>query len=113
MRRQTGSHHCFSAYAAEQAFQRLANTYPGTNILTVTHGGLICNVLARWLGTGPDEWREWEPHNCAITILERNDDVWWPIMVNDINHLPEDATANEDKSVYSVNEDQSVSARDG
>lgn len=87
---------------AEQAFLALANDYPGSTVLAVSHGGLICNVLARWLGNGPQDWRNWEPHNCAVTILEQSGDAWRPILVNDISHLPPDARFDEDKSVYTV-----------
>ena len=87
---------------AEQAFWDIARHHPGATILAVTHGGLICNVLARWLGEGPQDWRNWEPHNCAVTILEQEDDLWAPRLVNDISHLSPHARFDEDKSVYAA-----------
>ena len=89
----------------------LADRHLGETVLIVTHGGLICNVLARWLGEGPQDWRNWEPHNCAITMLARatNDAAggWTPTLVNSIQHLPAAARTTEDKSVYAVAEAQS------
>lgn len=83
-----------------QTLHQLITLYPTQTVLAVTHGGVICNALAAWLGTGPDDWRNWEPHNCAITMLERAHDQWQTVMVNDISHLPPDAIVQADSSVY-------------
>jgi probable phosphoglycerate mutase len=73
---------------AETVVQRIVQRHPGQVVLVVTHGGVICNVLANWLGKGPADWRNWEGHNCAITVLESLGDGWRGIMVNDTSHLP-------------------------
>lgn len=73
----------------------LAAAHPGQTILVVTHGGLICNVLATWLGGGPDEWAQWDPHNCAISILHLVDQRWQGLAVNAITHLPPEAIVTE------------------
>ena len=83
-----------------QALQQLVALHPAQTVLAVTHGGVICNALAAWLGTGPDDWRNWEPHNCALTVLERVGEQWQPIVVNDISHLPAEAIVQADTSVY-------------
>jgi broad specificity phosphatase PhoE len=84
---------------AVAALQNLTNRHPGQTILAVTHSGVICTVLATWLGGHPEDWQHWEPHNCAITILRANDDGWQPILVNDVSHLPVEVIVN-DKPVY-------------
>ncbi len=71
-----------------EALQRLVQQHAGQTVLVVTHGGVICNVLATWLGAGPDAWRDWDPHNCAISILRWDGRHWQPLSVNDISHLP-------------------------
>lgn len=78
----------------------LAALHPGATVLIVTHGGVICNVLAAWLGRGPEDWRNWEPHNCAITLLQSGSMAWQGLLVNDISHLPTDAIATHDGEAY-------------
>ncbi len=73
---------------------RLADAHPGQTVLVVTHGGFLSNLLGAWLEGRPGDWRRWDPHNCAISVLRRSaagDDRWQPILVNDTSHLPEDA----------------------
>ncbi len=73
----------------------LAANHPSQTVLIVTHGGVICNVLATWLGDGPADWRRWEPHNCAISILERDSERWAGVLINDASHLPAEAVVEE------------------
>lgn len=80
--------------------QHLAAQHPAATVLIVTHGGVICNVLAAWLGSGPEDWRHWEPHNCAITLLQGEGTQWQGLLVNDISHLPVDAIATHDGEAY-------------
>jgi broad specificity phosphatase PhoE len=83
----------------ERAVQSLVNRHPGQTILIVSHGGLIGNLLTRWLGDSPEDWRRWDPPNCSITILEKavtpSGAAWNPVLVNDVSHLPEDIRAGE------------------
>lgn len=92
------SPHTFNRRAVS-VIRALADAHPAQTVLIVTHGGLICNVLATWLGAGPGDWRRWEPHNCAITILQAREGEWQASLVNDISHLPP-ATVVEDTPVY-------------
>jgi broad specificity phosphatase PhoE len=85
---------------AVAAFEHLADLHPEQTLLAVTHGGLISNTLATWFGTGPADWRRWEPHNCAISILKSEAGKWQALMVNSIGHLPAEAIAQNDSSVY-------------
>ena len=80
--------------------QHLAALHPRATVLIVTHGGVICNVLAAWLGHGPEDWRNWEPHNCAITLLQGEGTQWQGVLVNDISHLPTDAISTHDGEAY-------------
>lgn len=65
----------------------LAERHPDETLLVVGHGGFICNVLSVWLGNGSDEWRKWEPYNCAITIVAGQPHAWQGLLVNDTAHL--------------------------
>ena len=78
---------------AVETVQTLADQYPGETLLLVTHGGVICNVLATWIGDGPQDWQSWDPHNCAISMLQLDGDAWRAVMVNDISHLPANTVA--------------------
>jgi broad specificity phosphatase PhoE len=88
------SPHTFNQRAVKTVSELVAN-HPGKTVLIVTHGGVICNVLATWLGDGPADWRRWEPHNCAISILEQADDHWRGVLINDTGHLPANAVVEE------------------
>lgn len=87
---------------ATAVVERLAKRHPGQVILVVTHGGIICNALANWIGDGPEDWRRWDPHNCAITMLVRDGDIWKAVFVNDIGHLPPEAIDDE----FTINGDE-------
>jgi probable phosphoglycerate mutase len=82
------------------ALRRLAERHPGQTVLAVTHGGLICNALATWIGDGPDDWRRWEPHNCAVTILTWDGQNWQALLVNDASHLPPETLVEQEPPVY-------------
>lgn len=66
---------------------RLSNAHPEETLLIVTHGGVISNLLAQWLGDGPQDWSRWDPVNCAISILDSVDNDWRAVLVNDMSHL--------------------------
>lgn len=82
------------------ALSRITDEHSGETTIVVTHGGFIANVLAGWLGSGPQEWRKWEAHNCAITVLEKTEDGWRGVEINDIRHLPAEAVKHPDYSAY-------------
>jgi len=78
-----------------QTVQTLAEKHPGETLLLVTHGGVICNVLATWVGDGPQDWQLWDAHNCAISVLQWDGEKWHALLVNDISHLPSDAVVTQ------------------
>jgi len=87
-------------------FHALAAEHPNETVLTVTHGGVISNLLTNWLGGDPRDWREWEAPNCSISVLAPDENGGWQaLMANDISHLPLDARFEEDSSIYAVDED--------
>ncbi len=86
--------------AALAAAKRIAHDHAGETVLLVTHGGFICHVLASWIGEGPADWQNWEPHNCSIAILRADGASWQGVTVNDISHLPEAAIQLHDTSAY-------------
>jgi probable phosphoglycerate mutase len=73
---------------AVRALSALAARHPGQTSLIVTHGAFISSVLATWLGGDPRRWRDYDPPNCAVTILVLEEEGWRGDLVNDISHLP-------------------------
>jgi 2,3-bisphosphoglycerate-dependent phosphoglycerate mutase len=80
---------------AEAAAQAIVDRHPGATVVAVAHGGIIGAVLDAWLGGGVGEWARWEPHNCAVSVLEFDGQRWKGLVVNDISHLPADAREDE------------------
>jgi probable phosphoglycerate mutase len=73
---------------ATQALAELAARHSGLNVLVVTHGAFISSVLATWLSGDARNWRSFDPHNCAISVLIKVEEGWRGELVNDISHLP-------------------------
>jgi broad specificity phosphatase PhoE len=85
---------------AVQALADLAARHPGESVLVVTHGAFISSVLATWLGADPRNWRAYDAHNCAITVLVQGEGGWQADRVNDISHLPLTARADYAAEYY-------------
>jgi broad specificity phosphatase PhoE len=79
-------------------FERLTSVHPAQTVLVVTHGAVIRNLLAIWIGNGPDDWRRWQAGNCSITMLERSSQTWYPLLLNDTSHLPPEAVVTKPES---------------
>jgi probable phosphoglycerate mutase len=73
-----------------QAVLALLDRHANKTVVAVTHGGVISTLLAQTLGGGLWDWVQWDPHNCAITILEWDGSRWSAVVVNDVSHLPAD-----------------------
>jgi broad specificity phosphatase PhoE len=80
------------------SFERLASVHSDQTVLVVTHGAVIRNLLAVWIGNGPDDWRRWQACNCSITVLERSGQTWYPLLLNDTSHLPPEAVVPKPES---------------
>ena len=79
---------------ATQILAELAARHPGKTLLIVTHGAFLSSVLATWLGADARNWRAYDPHNCAISILVQEGLGWRGELVNDTSHLPLSALAD-------------------
>lgn len=80
---------------AVAAVQALVDRHHRQTFVAVSHGGLIGAVLDAWIGGHSGDWMRWEPHNCAVSVLDWDGDHWQAVMVNDISHLPEAAIIRE------------------
>lgn len=80
----------------QAVFADLLDRHPRATLLLVTHGAVISHILATRLGAGPEEWRTWEVHNCAVTIADAHASGWTMHQFNDTSHLPADALADVD-----------------
>ena len=76
-----------------QAMEVLVARHRGQTVLLVSHGAFLSNALASWLGDGPQDWKRWDPPNCAVTVVQTDGFRWYPLMVNDTSHLPPEAIA--------------------
>jgi 2,3-bisphosphoglycerate-dependent phosphoglycerate mutase len=92
-------------------FDRLATVHPGQSMLVVTHGAVIRNLLALWIGNGPDDWRRWQACNCSITLLERSGQTWSPVLLNDTSHLPPEALVTKPEGQGGANIDRTPDFR--
>lgn len=91
------------SHRVNAGFRELAAAHPDATVLTVTHGGVISNLLTNWLGGDPRNWREWEAPNCAISVITGDGNGGWQaIMANDVSHLPGEDRFEEDGSIYAV-----------
>jgi len=77
------------ARRAVKALTALVNDHPGQTVLAVTHGGIIAYALSNFLGSGGLDWDRWEPPNCAISVLDRDESGWHGVLVNSAAHLGE------------------------
>jgi len=84
---------------AVEIIDTLTTQHAGETLLAVTHGGIICNVMALWLGNGLHDWSRWEPDNCSITLLIKENDKWKIEFWDDVSHFPPEAVVGE-KPVY-------------
>lgn len=66
------------------ALDRLAETYAGQNIVAVSHGGAIRGALAHALRIHPDIALHFSIQNLSLTILERLDEGWRVVTVNEL-----------------------------
>lgn len=63
---------------------RLAEAYEGQNIVAVSHGGAIRAALAHALRIHPETALHFSIQNLSLTILERLDEGWRVVTVNEL-----------------------------
>ena len=63
---------------------RLAEAYEGQNIVAVSHGGAIRAALAHALRVHPETALHFSIQNLSLTILERLDEGWRVVTVNEL-----------------------------
>jgi broad specificity phosphatase PhoE len=80
---------------AVTALEDLAARHRHQTVVAVSHGGLIGAVLDAWIGDRSGDWIRWEPHNCAVSVLDWDGDRWRGTIVNDIGHIPPEAIIHE------------------
>jgi broad specificity phosphatase PhoE len=81
---------------AIQIAHQLVDRHPGGTILAVTHGGIIANVLNRWLSDGQEPWETYAPHNCAVSVIRGDGMNWEAVQLNTVDHLPIEAVVAHD-----------------
>jgi broad specificity phosphatase PhoE len=64
--------------------ERLAATYPGQELVVVSHGGAIRAAVAHALGIGPDSALHLAIQNLSLTRLERHPSGWRVLCVNEL-----------------------------
>lgn len=90
------------AHRVVATFRRIVAAHAGQTLVVVTHGGVLSNLLAIWVGKAPGDWRRWEPHNCAITLLQGDGDEWSAGPINDTSHLPAEAIISRTIEAWDV-----------
>ncbi len=86
---------------AVAVMQKLVTAHPHQTLLVVTHGALLSSVLATWFGTGAGDWRHFEAHNCAVSIVQQSNSQWLAHQLNSVDHLPAEALVPTSTPVYS------------
>lgn len=78
-------------------FEADLRSTPG-NVLVVSHGGALAQLLGRLVNGTPETPRSFRFHNCSLSVLERRTDgSFWIDRLNDCKHL-EEVLATEEKS---------------
>jgi alpha-ribazole phosphatase len=66
------------------ALERLAADRAGRDVVIVSHGGAIRAAVAHALGIGPDNALHLSVHNLSLTRLERSQEGWRVLCVNEL-----------------------------
>ncbi len=69
---------------AGQALERLAVEHRGQDVVVVSHGGTIRAAIAHALAINPDNALPISVQNLSLTRLERSDDGWRVVCVNEL-----------------------------
>jgi broad specificity phosphatase PhoE len=66
------------------ALERIAVRHAGEDVVIVSHGGSIRAAVAHCLGIGPDNALHLAVQNLSLTRLERQEDGWRVVCVNEL-----------------------------
>jgi len=66
------------------SLERLASEHAGENVVVVSHGGAIRAALAHALRIEPDNALHLSVQNLSLTLLERHENVWRIVCVNEV-----------------------------
>ena len=66
------------------AMERLAQQHRGQDVVAVSHGGAIRAAVAHALGLSPKQALMLSVQNLSVTILERHDQQWRVVSVNEL-----------------------------
>jgi alpha-ribazole phosphatase len=67
-----------------EALERLAAQHPDQDVVIVSHGGAIRAAVAHCLRIGPDNALHLTVQNLSLTRLERTDEGWRVVCVNEL-----------------------------
>lgn len=65
------------------------NSAEATNCIFVLHGRLLRILLAGWLDNNLSEMAKYQHHNANINLLNYDNGIFKPIILNDFSHLAE------------------------
>jgi broad specificity phosphatase PhoE len=68
-------------------FVSILHAYESHTLIVVAHGGVFGSLLAQIQGNSPNDWMQYNIHNCSITHLEVSVDATAFHLLNDIEHL--------------------------
>ena len=71
----------------KQGFDDLFKKERGRIVLCITHGGVIAQLLLYALKIDDKEYQNYHPGNCALTILDIDDQGAKPHLINCVKHL--------------------------
>jgi broad specificity phosphatase PhoE len=66
------------------ALERLSVEHRGQDVVIVSHGGAIRAAVAHCLRIGPDNALHLSVQNLSLTRLERHEDGWRVVCVNEL-----------------------------
>lgn len=69
------------------AVDSISDNHLNETFVIVTHGGVIRVLMPYLLGAPKEESFNYDPTNASITIFEKNNNQFKPVMINNTDHL--------------------------
>ena len=79
-----------------ESFQRIAGKHPGEKIVVITHGGILDAVFRHTLAISLSQPRRYSIFNCAFNSIEIDGDNWRLLTWDDMNHLGDIGSLDEE-----------------